>query len=248
VKAVINDKGRVLRPAEFDDFVLNYKNLCGSFQGTIGELKANLKTLSETLKASPDFQIKSVTPKFPWNYSMKSETDERYILAGYIIEYAFQNNYKLYVLNYNLDVVRTRGNPSWRVTNKYAPIILVGPEEPNVMKYGLYRSYIPTGAYTCKILEYIFGSSVPLIKLGESDGLRLFGHYQYVGDRYDGLYPYYIDAGAVAAVPVAGPVAGGGGRRTPGKLATPNRPGARRDHSLGVKTSPFDESAFHFKY
>jgi chaperonin cofactor prefoldin len=174
----------------FKDFKTDPKNTCGNEEGTIKELKKNLKDLSEKLKTL-NFSMKDI--KRPWNV----KRGDKFNLTGEILEYICATH-TLYVLSYNLSIKNGKDS-EWTVTNKYCPIIIIPSEnEPlrNITNYGLYNKYVDSGAYGCKFLEY--SKQVKDDELNIDRKQNRYYHenmaqYIYIGDRYDGLYPFTPD-------------------------------------------------------
>ena len=88
----------------------------------------------------------------------------------------------LYFINYNLDIVTNNDTrmKDIHIKDYYAPLILL--ENDNITEFGIYDNYVSSGAYICKILDYIAqcpkGSDI------------CSKHYAFIGDLYNSIYPY----------------------------------------------------------
>lgn len=74
------------------------------------------------------------------------------------------------------------------ITNIYSPIGLTLSTQSNINAYGLYDSFIPSGMYICKFLEYKsqFGKEF-------MDNYNFFDisvEYMYIASIYQNLFPY----------------------------------------------------------
>jgi hypothetical protein len=78
-------------------------------------------------------------------------------------------------------------NKVCRYRNYFAPISIV-PYNREITMYGLPNHFIPTGNYTCKVLEYNKQCTKyenNLFIIGETG-------YTFIGDRYNNLFPFNI--------------------------------------------------------
>jgi len=78
-------------------------------------------------------------------------------------------------------------NKVCRYRNYFAPISIV-PYNTEITMYGLPNHFIPTGNYTCKVLEYNNQCTKyenNLFIIGETG-------YTFIGDRYNNLFPFNI--------------------------------------------------------
>jgi hypothetical protein len=82
-------------------------------------------------------------------------------------------------------------NKVCRYRNYFAPISIV-PYNTEITMYGLPNHFIPTGNYTCKVLEYNSQCTKyenNLFIIGETG-------YTFIGDRYNNLFPFNIIKGS----------------------------------------------------
>jgi hypothetical protein len=104
------------------------------------------------------------------------------------IEGGKTNRVYLYFLVVKLDKVNSK-NPDDLLEkicsreSHFMPILLTVPEAKcNFM--GLYDQYIPSGSFMCKLFDYNKQSTKEERSLGQVD------YYSYIGDRYNGIFPY----------------------------------------------------------
>ena len=81
------------------------------------------------------------------------------------------------------------------VNDYYVPVALIPEGSDRIMKFGTYESYVPAGAFMCKLLEYI-SQCDPTLK-------RCSRNYAYVGGRYTGIQGYLRPSAAPKAVDAA---------------------------------------------
>lgn len=80
------------------------------------------------------------------------------------------------------------------VNDYYVPVALIPEGSDRIMKFGTYESYVPAGAFMCKLLEYLRQCD-PKLK-------RCSVNYAYVGGRYAGIQDDLRPSAAPAPAPV----------------------------------------------
>jgi hypothetical protein len=95
------------------------------------------------------------------------------------------NKLTLYFIKYNFETKTTNSkNKIINVKNYYAPITLV--ENDLISEFGLYKCYVPSGAYICKILDY----NIPYTRYCPQGTINCSEVYGFIGDIYNDLFPY----------------------------------------------------------
>jgi hypothetical protein len=163
--------------------------------------KMMVKVIGDIFESLPEFKVTNIEFIGDWIVNEVVYFEDLHI-NGKIYKYTFQNGFLLYVLHYDLSVTfdgdwnDTKGESEvierFKIEKKYIPIILT--TNSNSIEYGLYKSYIPSGLYTCKLFEYTKQLDENEQRKGYHLGNGGFGHtkpiYYYVGDRHYDAYPW----------------------------------------------------------
>ena len=127
----------------------------------------------------------------------KTNTENKFILYFMIYDLCAFNNNSFYddsatdiEIKYKFHdkyLHSYKENKVCRYRNYFAPISIV-PYNTEITMYGLPNHFIPTGNYTCKVLEY----NIQCTKY--ENNLFIIGDtgYTFIGDRYNNLFPFNI--------------------------------------------------------
>lgn len=208
----IDSPERIVEIEPFYSYMQHEGNGCG-IQSSVRE--SNLDELSEKIRA-----LLGVNGETELVYKDYVHSDYEHVLRSNIYRVILGTDIQFYFMIFSFDSV---GAFNVHTRNQFAPVFMT--TNTNVLPCGIYANYVPAGNFICKIMDYDW-------QCLESN-VQCTSAYKYIGDIYQGLYPF-TDPALQRLLPKTGSGRRRSGRRLRGGRRSMRRTGMYRSYS-GVR-------------
>jgi hypothetical protein len=182
----IDDPARIVEIEPFYSYMRQEANGCG-VRSSVRD--SNLAALSEEIRF-----MHGVNGKPELVYKDYEHSDSEHVLRSNIYRVNLGEHVHFYFMIFSFDSI---GAFNVHKKNQFAPVFMT--TNTHIVDCGIYANYVPAGNFICKIMDYDW-------QCLESD-VQCTEAYAYIGDMYQGLYPF-TDSALQRLL-----TKGGGGRR-----------------------------------